>query len=39
MQRNNTPRIETERLILRRFTLKDAPIFLEIMKDEEGKRS
>ena len=34
----NTPRIETERLILRRFTPEDIPALLEIQKNEEVNR-
>lgn len=34
----NTPRIETERLILRPFTTEDIPALLEIHRDEEVNR-
>lgn len=37
-QLDNTPRIETERLILRRFTPEDIPALLEIHSDEEVNR-
>lgn len=35
---SNTPLLETDRLILRRFTTKDAPALLRILKDKEVNR-
>lgn len=34
----NTPTLETERLILRKFTEKDLPALFLILKDEEANR-
>ena len=35
MLHENTPTLETQRLILRKFTKDDLPAFWEIMKDKE----
>ncbi len=34
----NTPRLETERLILRKFTIEDMEALFLILKDEEVKK-
>lgn len=34
----NTPRLETPRLILRRFVLEDAPALWELLRDREVNR-
>lgn len=36
MKKENTPTLETERLILRKFTIDDLPAYFDIMRDEEA---
>ena len=35
MERNNTPELETERLILRKFTVQDTEALFSLYSDEE----